>query len=126
MRLSNDSIEELESVRLVIRAHDTRRAETLDLTDLEKFHIMGNNTSSQYQYINGRLRAGWITNHTATEKTGKLPIPPIRIGSFSTQPLTLDVQPLAPSTRQQINELVFYEQTFPAPGLRTRSNLHAT
>ena len=114
VRLSNDSIEELESVRLVIRAHDTRRAETLDLTDLEKnFHIMGNNTSSQYQYINGRTQS-WVDYQITLQpkKTGKLPIPPIRIGNFSTQPLTLDVQPLAPSTRQQINELVFYEQTF--------------
>ena len=35
-RLSSESIEELESVRLVIRAHNTRRAESLDLTDLEE------------------------------------------------------------------------------------------
>ena len=60
VRLSSDSIEELESVRLVIRAHDTRRAEALDLTELEKnFHIMGNNTSSQYQYINGQTQS-WV------------------------------------------------------------------
>ena len=60
VRLSSNSIEELESVRLVIRAHDTRRAEALDLTELEKnFHIMGNNTSSQYQYINGQTQS-WV------------------------------------------------------------------
>ena len=117
VRLSSDSIEELESVRLVIRAHDTRRAEALDLTELEKnFHIMGNNTSSQYQYINGQTQS-WVDYQITLQpkKTGKLPIPPIRIGSLSTQPLTLDVQPLAPSTRQQINELVFYEQNFSSP-----------
>ncbi|MAD07234.1 MAG: hypothetical protein CMP86_07475 [Gammaproteobacteria bacterium] len=114
VRLSSDSIEELESVRLVIRAHGTSRAETLDLKELEKnFHIMGNNTSSQYQYINGRTQS-WVDYQITLQpkKTGNLPIPPIRIGSLSTVPLTLDVQPLAPSTRQQINELVFYEQKF--------------
>ena len=31
VRLSSDSIEELKSVRLVIRAHDTRRAEALGI-----------------------------------------------------------------------------------------------
>jgi hypothetical protein len=86
----------------------------LDLTELEKnFHIMGNNTSSQYQYINGRTQS-WVDYQITLQpkKTGNLPIPPIRIGSLSTVPLTLDVRPLAPSTRQQINELVFYEQKF--------------
>ena len=59
-RLSSNSIEELESVRLLIRAHNTRESEALDLTGLQdQFHIMGNNTSTQYQYINGRTQS-WV------------------------------------------------------------------
>ena len=85
-RLSCESIEELESVRLVIRAHNTRRAESLDLTDLEEnFHIMGNNTSSQYKYVNGRTQS-WVDYQITLQprKTGALSIPPIRVGSPST------------------------------------------
>ena len=58
-RLSSDSISELESVRLVIRDHGAQQTET-DLTELQNnFHIMGNNTSKQYQYINGRTQS-WV------------------------------------------------------------------
>lgn len=113
-RLSSNSIEELESVRLLIRAHNTRESEALDLTGLQdQFHIMGNNTSTQYQYINGRTQS-WVDYQiTLQPKTvGALTIPPIRIGNLSTKAMTLDVRPLAPSARQQIDELVFYQQQF--------------
>ncbi|MEC8756352.1 MAG: BatD family protein, partial [Pseudomonadota bacterium] len=59
-RLSSDSIEELESVRLVIRDHGAQQTETLDLTELQNdFHIMGNNTRKQYKYFNGRTQS-WV------------------------------------------------------------------
>ncbi len=113
-RLSSDSIEELESVRLVIRDHGAQQTETLDLTELQNnFHIMGNNTSKQYQYINGRTQS-WVDYQITLQpkRTGDLAIPPINIGTKSTSPLTVRVVPLAPATRQKIDELVFYEQTF--------------
>ena len=124
-RLSSESIEELESVRLVIRAHNTRRAESLDLTDLEEnFHIMGNNTSSQYKYVNGRTQS-WVDYQITLQprKTGALSIPPIRVGNLSTNPLILDVRPLTPSTRRQIDELVFYEQQFSSSSVYVQSQI---
>ncbi len=113
-RLSSNSIEELESVRLVIRAHNTRESESLNLAGLqENFHIMGNNTSTQYQYINGRAQS-WVDYQITLQpkKVGALTIPPIRIGNLATKTLILEVRPLAASTRQQIDELVFYQQQF--------------
>ena len=113
-RLSSDSIEELESVRLVIRDHGAQQTETLDLTELQNnFHIMGNNTSKQYQYINGRTQS-WVDYQITLQpkRTGNLAIPPINIGTKSTSPLTVRVVSLAPATRQKIDKLVFYEQTF--------------
>ena len=113
-RLSSDRIEELESVRLVIRDHGAQQTETLDLTELQNnFHIMGNNTSKQYQYINGRTQS-WVDYQITLQpkRTGDLAIPPINVGTKSTSPLTVRVVPLAPATRQKIDELVFYEQTF--------------
>ncbi len=113
-RLSSNSIEELESVRLVIRDHGAQQTETLDLTELQNnFHIMGNNTSKQYQYINGRTQS-WVDYQITLQpkRTGDLTIPAINVGTKSTSPLTVRVVPLAPATRQKIDELVFYEQTF--------------
>ena len=113
-RLSSDRIEELESVRLVIRDHGAQQTETLDLTELQNnFHIMGNNTSKQYQYINGRTQS-WVDYQITLQpkRTGDLAIPAINVGTKSTSPLTVRVVPLAPATRQKIDELVFYEQTF--------------
>ena len=113
-RLSSNSIEELESLRLVIRDHGSQQTETLDLSELQNdFHIMGNNTSKQYQYINGRSQS-WVDYQITLQpkRTGTLAIPPIKVGSQSTKPLSVSVVPLAPATRQKIDELVFYEQTF--------------
>ena len=113
-RLSSNSIEELESLRLVIRDHGSQQTETLDLSELQNdFHIMGNNTSKQYQYINGRSQS-WVDYQITLQpkRTGTLAIPPIKVGTQSTKPLSVSVVPLAPATRQKIDELVFYEQTF--------------
>ena len=121
-RLSSNSIEELESVRLVIRAHNTRESESLNLAGLqENFHIMGNNTSTQYQYINGRAQS-WVDYQITLQpkKVGALTIPPIRIGNLATKTLILEVRPLAASTRQQIDELVFYQQQFSSPSNHDR------
>ena len=69
VRLSSDSIEELESVRLVIRAHDTRRAEALDLTELEKTFISwGTTPAANTNTSMARPRAGWITKSHYSQK----------------------------------------------------------
>jgi hypothetical protein len=110
-RLSADFIDELESVRLVIRATGTRQTETLDLTALEHdFHVMGTNSSSQYQYINGREQS-WVDYQITLQpkRTGTLAIPRIEVGGESTNPLQLMVQPIAKELREKINELVFFE-----------------
>ena len=66
-RLSSDSIEELESVRLVIRDHGAQQTETLDLTELQNnFHIMGNNTSKQYNQAEAIAAAKVITERSMT------------------------------------------------------------
>ena len=124
-RLSSDTVEELESVRLAIRDHGARQSEALDLAALQNdFHIMGNNTSNQYQSINGRTRS-WVDYQITLQpkRTGSLIIPPIRVGTQFTEELVLTVTPLAASTRQQIDELVFYEQEFSAAEAYVQSQI---
>ena len=110
-QLSAQIIDELESVRLVLRASDTRQTETLDLSVLEQdFHVISQNTSSQYRFINGREQS-WVDYQITLQpkRTGTLTIPRITVGRDQTPTLTLTVRPLAAQTRKKIASLVFFE-----------------
>ncbi|NKB97664.1 MAG: hypothetical protein GKR90_04065 [Pseudomonadales bacterium] len=110
-QLSEQDIDELESVRLILRATETRQTETLDLSALEdQFHVMGTNTSSQYRFVNGREQS-WVDYQITLQpkKTGLLKIPPIQVGRDTTPPLELRVRALSSQTREKIKELVFFE-----------------
>ena len=127
-QLSETRIGELETVRLTIRASETRQTQNLDLTALEAdFHVMGTNTSSQYRYRNGREQS-WVDYQITLQpkRTGTLHIPPINVGRAQTPPLTLDVRPLAASTRQAIDELVFFESSVSSVSIYVQSQVLLT
>ena len=110
-RLSSNYIDELESVQLTIRATDTRAVEELDLSSLEKdFQVINTNTSSQYQYINGREQS-WVDYQITLKprKTGSLLIPGIKIGNSKSETARLQVKPISDTLRKEINQLVFFE-----------------
>jgi hypothetical protein len=126
--LSSQSIEELESVRLAIRDVGTRQSESLDLTALNTdFHIMGTNTSSQYQYINGRAES-WIDYQITLQpkRTGTLSIPPIKVGNETTKSLTLTVEKLTDTARAKIDAQIFFEQSFSEKEIYVQSQLLMT
>lgn len=110
-QLSAQDIDELESVRLTIRATETRQTETLDLSHLEAdFHVMGTNTSSQYRFRNGREQS-WVDYQITLQpkRTGVLKIPSIKVGREETPEISLRVRALSLETREKIKELVFFE-----------------
>ena len=110
-QLSAQDIDELESVRLTIRATETRQTETLDLAHLEAdFHVMGTNTSSQYRFRNGREQS-WVDYQITLQpkRTGVLKIPSIKVGREETPEISLRVRALSSETREKIKELVFFE-----------------
>ena len=110
-QLSAQDIDELESVRLTIRATETRQTETLDLSHLETdFHVMGTNTSSQYRFRNGREQS-WVDYQITLQpkRTGVLKIPGIKVGREETPEISLRVRALSSETREKIKELVFFE-----------------
>ncbi len=110
-RLSDDLIDELETVRLIIRASGTRDVQNIDLSPLEDdFHVMGSNTSSQYQATRGRVQA-WVDYQITLQpkRSGLLAIPPIQIGQERSPELTVTVRKLSQATRQAIDRLVFFE-----------------
>ena len=110
-QLSSDDIDELENVRLTIRASETRQTETLDLSPLEAdFTVLGTNTSSQYRFINGREQS-WVDYQITLQpkRTGMLTVPAIQVGRDTTPTLRLRVRELSKATRQAIEEMVFFE-----------------
>ena len=109
--LSDIEIDELETVRLSIKAFNTRETERLDLSALEDdFQVMGTNTNSQYRYINGRSES-WVEYAITLQpkKTGTLRIPPIRVGGKFSDELSLFVKPLSLAAREKMKEQVVYE-----------------
>lgn len=109
--LSSSDIDELESVRLVVRVSETRETETLDLSALEKdFHVLQTNTSSQYRFINGREQS-WVDYQITLQpkNVGRLTIPSIQIGHERTPTLSLRVRALSEDTRRVIDSKVFFE-----------------
>ena len=126
--LSSESIEELESVRLAIRHVGTRQSEALDLALLDRdFHVMGTNTSSQYQYVNGRAES-WVDYQITLQpkRAGKLTVPPIKIGNERTKAMQLEVRKLTERARAKIAGLIFYEQEFSSNGVYVQSQLLMT
>ena len=124
-QLSSQVIDELETVRLTIRASQTHQTEQLDLSALEKdFHIMGTNTSSQYRFRNGREQS-WVDYQITLQpkRTGDITIPNIQVGQDQTPTITLTVQPLTNETRDLINQLVFFEQKLSQQEIYVQSQL---
>ena len=124
-QLSQQTIDELETVRLTIRASQTRQTQTLDLSALETdFHVMGTNTSSQYRFVNGREQS-WVDYQITLQpkRTGDLVIPRITVGPDQTPTITLRVQPLTEETRDIIDKLVFFEQEISAQEVYVQSQL---
>lgn len=127
-QLSATQIDELESVRLTIRAGETRQTQTLDLSALEAdFHVMGTNTSSQYRFTNGREQS-WVDYQITLQpkRVGTLIIPSIAIGRDQTPTMTLEVRRLSSETRQKIDQMVFFENDISSDTIYVQGQLILT
>ena len=127
-QLSAQEIDELESVRLVIRASETRQTETLDLSALNQdFHVMGTNTSSQYRFVNGREQS-WVDYQITLQpkRVGTLQIPSITVGRDQTPTMTLRVRKLSDATRARIDKMVYFESDVSAEEIYVQAQLILT
>ena len=110
-RVDPPVVEEMETVRLTLRVDGGNQAEGLDLSALEgDFEVLGTNTSSQFQSINGQVRS-WVEYQVnlRPKRAGTLEIPPLSIAGQTSAPLSVRVRPLAPEVRQTIDRMVFFE-----------------
>lgn len=127
-QLSAQNIDELETVRLTIKISETRQTQNLDLSPLEKnFHVLSTNTVSQSRFLNGR-GSSWVDYEITLQpkRTGTLAIPSIMVGTDPTPTLELKVRPLSEQTRQDIDELVFFENEVSAREVYVQSELILT
>jgi hypothetical protein len=126
--LSATEIEELDSVQLVIRDLGAREILSPDLSGLdENFLVLGVNTSSQYQIINGRAQS-WVDYSISLQpkNTGVVTIDPIAIGNKRSKPLQLTIRELSSEARQEIANLIFYELTLSDDSVYVQSQLLLT
>ncbi|MGE0623309.1 MAG: BatD family protein [Pseudomonadales bacterium] len=104
-------VDEMETVRLVIRAEGTAQAEAPDFSPLdEDFDVLGNQTSSRISSINGRTVASVEYQlNLRPKRTGEIVVPSLAIGGERTEPIRLVVRPLDPAVRESIEKMVFFE-----------------
>ncbi len=107
--LDRSRIYQDETVTLVISAPGAAQDGDLDLSLLEKdFEVLGRSQSTRIRTINGRTETmtHWRIS-LAPEKTGKLTIPPIKLGGRASRPLSLEVRPAGERRDQPENREVF-------------------
>jgi hypothetical protein len=104
-------VEENATFRLVIRADTTNPGGELDLAPLRHdFDVLGQQTSSQFRAINGRIESSldWVLT-LRPRRSGTIEIPPLTIGDETTAPITITVRPLDPDVRAALGQRVFFE-----------------
>jgi hypothetical protein len=109
-RVEPEIVDELETVRLIIRVSGAT-PDQIDVAPLAAdFEVLGTQTFNQYRSINGAVES-WIEYHVALRptRTGQLTIPPLSLGSGTTAPLTVVVRPIDPAIRSSIDRMVFFE-----------------
>jgi hypothetical protein len=103
-------VDELETVRLVIRVSGVTPG-SIDVAPLAAdFEVLGTQTFNQYRSINGAVES-WVEYHIALRplRAGKLTIPPLAFDDATSKPLTLVVRPVDPALRRAIDRMVFFE-----------------
>ena len=110
-----------DPVLLTLRKDGTASGERPDLTPLTRdFEIQGSSQGSQVSIVNGRRSdLTYWSVRLLPKHTGTLQIPPIRVGSEQSDPLTLKVLEVPEQTAAQPDQPLFLEMTVDHPGDRT-------
>lgn len=104
-------VDEMETVRLTLRADGASRGDAPDLSPLERdFEVLGTQTSSRIRIVNGRTTSLLEYQiNLRPRRTGEIIIPALKMGDQTSKEIRLVVRPLDPSVRRTIEQLVFFE-----------------
>ncbi|MDP6374473.1 MAG: BatD family protein [Pseudomonadales bacterium] len=109
--LSAETVDEMESVTLTVRATGDNQVQSVDTSPLEAdFEVLNTSTNSQFRSVNGRVES-WVEYQFVlrARRTGTLTIPPLSVGSEFSDPMQLSVHALDPEVRDAIDTMVFFE-----------------
>jgi len=110
-RLSSSKIDETQTLELIIRTESRDVQGMPDLKPIESdFEVLTTRQNSQYRAINGKVQTWteWIVALRPL-RTGTLRVPPLSYRNETTKPLSLQVIPLDPALKEQMNNRVFFE-----------------
>ncbi len=109
-------VDEMETVRLTLRAEGATRGDSPDLTPLEiDFEVLGTQTSSRISTINGRTNSLLEYQiNLRPRRTGEITVPALRVGDQLSEEIVLVVRPLDPGLRRTIERMVFFESELTA------------
>ncbi len=109
------SITEFDLLRLRLRTSDQQVDLTPDFSGIERdFQIVNTQTSqsSSFSITNGRTTSVVYKDYILSlkpKRLGTLSIPPIMVGGTVTAPISIRVAKQSAASRQQMNQLVFFE-----------------
>lgn len=104
-------IDIMQSMQLKVRVTGTDDVEGLDLTPLDAdFEIEATSTQSQLRVINGEITS-WVDLLITLrpKRTGPLTIPPLSIGGERSDPILVNVRPVASTLQNEIDQLVYFD-----------------
>lgn len=104
-------IDDMQTLQLQVRVTGTDDVEGLDLTPLDTdFEVQATSTQSQLRVINGEVTS-WVDLMITLrpKRTGVLTIPSLSMGSERSEPLTVNVRPVASSLQHEIDQLVYFD-----------------
>ncbi len=103
-------VDEMETVRLTLRAEGATRSDAPDLTPLEiDFEVLGTQTSSRISTINGRTNSLLEYQiNLRPRRTGEITVPALRVGDQFSEEIVLVVRPLDPGVRRTIELMLFF------------------
>ena len=112
LRLSQESVDSGEFTELVLES-DTQTSETPDFKPLEEDFTLSNfQSQSSISIVNGKYTSSRIWRvRLMPNRIGDLVIPPIRVGSDQTNPITIRVRELRPEVAEALKNAAFYELT---------------
>ena len=109
-------VDEMETVRLTLRADGVTQGDSPDLAPLEvDFEVLGTQTSSRISTINGRTNSLLEYQiNLRPRRTGEITVPALRVGDQLSEEIVLVVRPLDPGVRRTIERMVFFESELTA------------
>mgnify|MGYP003974537793 FL=1 len=101
-QLKRDTIQEGESVQLILQSDGQASGEPDTTPLLQQFEILGNSRSSQVNIINGKMSARTSWNLTLSPKLiGTITLPALEFNGEHSAPLTLKVHPVETTSAEQ-------------------------